>query len=141
MRLEWGEIFYQGEGIDFHNLIKEWTSLLIGSIQPIGMSAFGDIYFLRSDGSVCVLDVLEGEVRDAALTQTEFAEKMNCPEWLEDNLMPEVVWQLRSRGLVCGRGQVYGFAPHPALAGRIDAGTAMVFDSAVWNAICSQTVG
>lgn len=141
LSLKWGDIFLRGVEIDFQSLLVEWSHIIRGPVQPVGMSAFGDIYFLKPDGSIQFMDVLEGEIRVAAATQAEFTQHISSQEWLDANLMPEVVWQLRSRGLFCGPGQVYGFAPHPALVGKIEADTAMVFDSTVWNSICRQTVG
>ena len=141
MSLSWSDIFLQGQEFDFQRLLAEWSPLVGGRLQPIGMSAFGDLYFLRPDGAVHVLDVLEGAVRLVAESQTAFGACMNSKEWQDANLMPEVVWQLQQRGLVRGHGQVFGFAPHPAFAGKIAPETALALDAIVWHSICSQSVG
>ncbi|OZB46426.1 MAG: hypothetical protein B7X60_08755 [Polynucleobacter sp. 39-45-136] len=127
--------------LDFQHVLEQWSPLISGPVKPIGMSAFGDIYFLRPDGTVHVLDVLEGAVRHVAESETAFGAYMNSQEWLDANLMPEVVWQLHRRGLVRSPGQVFGFAPHPAFVGKIAPETAMVLDAVVWHSICSQLVG
>jgi hypothetical protein len=136
--INWNEIFLQDPEIHYSQLLEQWSPLVSGKIQPIGLSAFGDIYFFRSDGSVQVLDVLEGAVRSVAESQQAFGECMNSKEWQDSNLMPEVVWQLQNRGLIRNPGQVFGFAPHPSLAGKIAPETAMVMDAVVWHSICSQ---
>jgi len=137
----WSEIFLQEPELDYGQLLEHWSPLVSGKIQPIGLSAFGDIYFLRPNGSVHVLDVLEGAVIEVAESQQAFSECMNSKEWQDSNLMPEVVWQLQNRGLVRKPGQVYGFAPHPSLAGKIALETAMAMDAVVWHSICAQLLG
>ncbi|WP_284620787.1 hypothetical protein [Aquabacterium humicola] len=142
MTLNWDDIFLQDQSTDFGRLLEQWQPpLVVGPIQPIGMSAFGDIYFLRQDGSVHVVDVFEGAVRQIAQSQEEFSVLMNSAEWRDANLMPEVIVQLQRRGLVRGPGQVFGFAPHPALAGKIRPEGALVLDAVVWHSICSQLLG
>ena len=141
MSISWEEIFLQGPEIDFCQLLEQWSGLVSGELQPIGLSAFGDLYFRRPEGAVQVLDVLEGVVREVADTEAAFGSCMNSKEWLDANLMPEVVWQVKERGLVRSPGQVFGFAPHPALVGKIAPETAMVFDAVVWHSICAQVVG
>ncbi|MDF1761826.1 MAG: hypothetical protein P1U57_00315 [Oleibacter sp.] len=59
--ISWSEIFLQEPEIDYGQLLEQWASLVSGKIQPIGLSAFGGIYFLQPDGFVKVLDVLEGQ--------------------------------------------------------------------------------
>jgi hypothetical protein len=139
--LSWEEIFLQGPEIDFRNIVAQWAPLISGSLQPIGLSAFGDFYFLRPDDTVHVLDVLDGVVRQVAESYADFGECMNSKEWQDANLMPEVVWQLQERGVSRGPGQVFGFAPHPALVGKIAPETAMALDAVVWHSICAQLLG
>ena len=141
MSLSWSDIFLQGPEIDFGRLLEQWSSLVSGRLQPIGLSAFGDIYFLRPNDTVQVLDVLEGSVHQVAESQKAFSECMNSKDWQDANLMPEVVWQIQQRGVLRGPGQVFGFAPHPSLAGKIAPETAMAMDAAVWHSICAQLLG
>ena len=141
MSLSWSDIFLDGPEFDFQHVLAQWSPLVEGQLQPIGMSAFGDLYFLRPDGTVHVLDVLEGAVRQVAESQAEFGTSMNSREWQDANLMPDVVWQLQQRGLIRGNGQVFGFAPHPAFVGKIAPETAMALEAVVWHSICSQSVG
>ena len=141
MSISWGDIFLDINEFDVQRVLEQWSPLVSGPLQPMGMSAFGDVYFLRPNGTVHVLDVLEGQVRQVANTQDEFAACMNAKEWQEANLLPGVVWQLHSRGLKRAPGQVFGFAPHPALAGKIDPELAMPLDAVAWHSICTQTVG
>lgn len=141
MSLGWSDIFLQEPEFDFRRILEQWSPLVEGQLQPLGLSAFGDFYFLRPDGAVHVLDVIEGAVRLVAVSKDVFGSCMNSREWQDANLMPEVVLQLYRCGLVRGPGQLFGFAPHPAFAGKIVPETAMVLDAVVWHGICSQAVG
>ena len=140
--LSWNDLFIQDPSIDVAQLLSEWRPpRVIGPVQPIGLSAFGDVYFLRPDGSVHVLDGFEGEVRLAAHSDEEFAAYMKSASWQDANLMPAVIQQLHARGLALGPGQVFGFAPHPALVGKIKPEGALVLSARAWHSICSQTLG
>jgi len=139
MPLNWNDIFLQDPSIDFGQLLAQWQPpIVVGTIRPFGLSAFGDLYFLSRNGSVHVLDVFEGAVREVAESEQDFAACMNSQDWRDSNLMPEVIMQLQRRGLVRGPGQVFGFAPHPALSGRLNPEGALVLDAVVWHSICSQ---
>lgn len=63
MSLGWSDIFLQEPEFDFRGILEQWSPLVEGQLQPLGLSAFGDFYFLRPDGAVHVLDVIEGAVR------------------------------------------------------------------------------
>lgn len=141
MQLTWADLFHEGSEVDFPSLFAQWPGLIEGPIQPIGMSAFGDLYFRRPDGTVHVLDLLEGGIRQVAASDADFRANMNSRAWQDANLMPEVVALLRERGLQPGPGQVYGFAPHPALVGKLDFKTAVVLDAVVWHTLCRQILG
>ena len=141
MSISWEDIFLDINEFDVRRVLEQWAPLVSGPLQPIGMSAFGDVYFIRPDETVHVLDVLEGQLKQVAPNQAEFAACMNSKEWQEGNLLPGVVWQLHNRGIKRAPGQVFGFVPHPAFAGKIDPERAMPLDAVVWHSICSQSVG
>jgi hypothetical protein len=68
----------------------------------------------------------------------EFTTLVNNQQWQEVHLLSLLVLQLHERSLIPGPGQCYGFAPHPAFAGKIELNTAIVLDIPVWQAICAQ---
>jgi hypothetical protein len=138
-KLTWADLFLSGPEIDFSQLLSCWPQHSFGRIRPIGLSAFGDCYFECSDGSVCVLDTLDGNVRAVAKSFFEFSSLMNSPQWQEENLLSLLVSELHARGISRGSGQVFGFAPHPAFVGKIDLDRVMPLDAYVWHSICAQT--
>jgi len=136
--LSWDDLFLQDSSLDFVRILSCWPQLDFGRIRPIGLSAFGDCFFERSDGTIHVLDTLHGRVYQVATSMDEFTTKMNSPQWQEEHLMSAFLAQLLENGLSRGPGQVIGFAPHPAFTGKLSAGQAMALDPIVWHSIAGQ---
>lgn len=113
----------------------------LNEIRPLGASAFGDLFFERRSGEVIKLDVLEGGVHSVAPKFKRFSDLMNSAEWQEQHLLSQGIALLKEKGIARERGQFFGFAPHPALAGKIDWARVVPLDAIVWNSICVQTLG
>jgi hypothetical protein len=139
-RLGWPDIFTDASALDFPALLALWPRTISGSLQPIGASAFGDLYFLRPNGSVERLDVLEGGIHFVASSSTEFGKLMNSPEWQSSNLLTEGVALLQERGISRELGQFFAFAPHPVFLGKIDWSRVMPLDASIWHSICAQVL-
>ena len=139
-RPSWSDIFIDASALDFAQLLAYWPYTVSGRLQPIGASAFGDLYFQRPNGNVERLDVLEGGTHFIAASREDFHALMNSQEWQESNLLTEGVALLLERGLARGSGQFFGFAPHPSLVGKLDWSRVMPLDSMVWHSICAQAL-
>lgn len=136
--LSWADLFIEDPSVDFVRIFSCWPQHAFGRVRPIGLSVFGDCYFEREDGTVHVLDPLEGAIRQVAPSVAEFSQLTNAPQWQDQNLMPELVASLMSRGVPRSASQVFGFAPHPAFTGKLRADQAIPLDPVVWHSICSQ---
>jgi hypothetical protein len=132
------DLFSQHPDNDFERLLALWPRSVSGPLLPIGMSAFGDVYWERRTGEIQRLDILEGGVQGIAANMDEFKQLMNSQQWQEDNLLSHVVALLTNRGLRPGGTQCYALVPHPVFSGRIDFDRAMVIDVYPWHVICSQ---
>lgn len=139
-RLSWPDIFTSAQELNFPELLAYWPSTVSGRLQPIGASAFGDLYFQRPNGNVERLDVLEGGVHIVATSPGDFQANMNSQQWQESNLLTEGVALLLERGLKRGAGQFFAFAPHPSFAGKIDWSRVMPLDAKIWHSICAQAL-
>jgi hypothetical protein len=73
-----------------------------------------------------------------ARSPAEFSALLNTQTWQEAHLLSFYVYELHQRNLIPGRGQCYGFAPHPTFIGKIDLQTAIILDIIVWQSICAQ---
>src|SRR5262245_26522760 len=81
-KLTWDDLFIQDAQIDFERIFSCWPQLT-GKVRPIGLSAFGDLFFERPDETVWMLDTFSGEVRRVAASQVEFSKLMNSQHWQE----------------------------------------------------------
>ncbi|WP_287019226.1 hypothetical protein [Herbaspirillum sp.] len=139
--LSWTDLFVDASLLDFEALFSEWPGLIKEGGAPIGASAFGDLFYQNRSGAVFKLDVLEGGVGHIADSIEQFSELMNSKQWQEYHLLSEGVALLKQKGLERSPVQFFGFAPHPALAGKIDWSRVMLLDAIVWHSICAQSLG
>ena len=119
--------------------LENWAPWIQGRVAPLFMSKFGDWYLRRTDGGTDELSVIEGTYKKIASSPEQFTTLVNSQKWQEEHLLSFHVLQLHERGLVPTPKQCYGFAPHPALAGRIELDRVMIFETGVWQYICAQT--
>jgi len=140
LKLTWDDLLIQElSESDVHTWLGYWPGRVTGRVAPIFMSKFGDWFLRRPDGGTDELSVIEGKYSSVASTPEEFTSLVNSQAWQEKHLISFQVAQLHERGIIPQVGQCYGFAPHPALTGRIDIERAMIFDIGVWQHICAQT--
>ncbi len=138
VQLSWQDLFTDDPSFDIKRLVDLWPNTLRGRLRPIGMSAFGDIYFERETGHVERLDVLERGTTSIADSREQFASLMNTPQWQETNLLSRGVELLVERGLRRQSNQCFAFAPHPIFVGKLDWDRVMLMDAFPWHSICSQ---
>ena len=136
--LQWDDLFQGPAQIDFQRLYSCWPHLQFGRVRPIGMNAFGDCYFEQENGSVHVLDTLEGGIRLVTASVGEFNLCMNTPQWREQNLLASFIANLHAKGISRQPSQVFGFAPHPAFTGKLNPEHVQVLSPYVWHSICGQ---
>ena len=105
------------------------------------MSKFGDWFLRHPNGATSELSVIEGTVRQVASTPEEFDTFVNWRDWQEQHLLSLLVFSLHERNIIPSKRECYGFAPHPALSGKIDIEHVVVTKIGAWQAICSQTFG
>jgi hypothetical protein len=139
LKLTWDDLLIQKfSESDALTWIGYWRSQVTGRVAPVFMSKFGDWFLRRPDGGTDELSIIEGTYSSVASTPEEFTSLVNKQEWQEQHLLSFQVSQLHERGIIPQPEQCYGFAPHPALLGRIDIDSVMLMDIGVWQHICAQ---
>jgi hypothetical protein len=140
LKLTWDDLliqkFSESDGCKW---LGYWTGMIPGQVTPVFMSKFGDWFLRRPDGGTDELSVIEGTYSSVASTPEEFNSLVNTQSWQEQHLLSFHVAQLHERGMIPQANQCYGFAPHPALLGRIDIQRVMLMNINVWQYICAQT--
>lgn len=138
IQLSWRDLFTDDPSLNLARLVEMWPNTIQGQLRPIGMSAFGDLFFERRDGRIERLDVLEGGTSEVARSAAEFSESMNTVTWQEQFLLSQGVALLTERGVRRNPNQCFAFAPHPSFVGKLDWERVVLMDAPVWHSICSQ---
>ena len=122
---------------DIERSLACWP-LVSGRLKPHAVSAFGDVFYQRPDGAIHRLDPLEGIVTVAATSAEQFNDLLKDKDWLDGNLMPELINLAMERGITRDPHQVFAFAPHPVFTGALRVEQMMPMDLPVWHGIASQ---
>jgi len=138
----WNELFSETPDIPYDKIFALWSAAIAvpSKMAPIGMSAFGAIFFLREESTVHCLDPLVGSIRQVASDPSDFKAKMNSETWQVENLLSKLVAQLELSN-VRKPNQVYGLAPHPNFVGEVSLqkSRVMVMDAYIWHSVSFQS--
>jgi hypothetical protein len=145
-KLTWDDLLIRDlKNEDCREWLAHWSWLVGGKLAPEFLNKFGSWFLRRSEGSVEMLDVLNGTIEKVAETYEEFIASLNQQSWQEHFLLSKLVYELHQHGKIPGPGQCYALAPHPAIGGpnptqgqKVDPRFVSVMDIAVWQSLCSQ---
>lgn len=128
--------------IPYDKIFAIWSAAVPvpSQIAPIGMSAFGAIFFLREESTVHCLDPLLGSIRQVASDPGDFQAKMNPETWQVENLLAKPVAQLVFAN-VRKPNQVYASASNPNFVGEVSLqkSRVMIMDAYVWHSVSFQS--
>jgi hypothetical protein len=121
------------------SLLKDWHWLIGTSRLPILLAASGDAFVQDlSDGSIHVLDTIEGKLQEVAGSVEEFRSLLSDKEFVNNYFAVQMVGDLRASGLVLSQGQVYSFKHPPALGGDFSLGNIELSDTEVHFSLSGQ---
>lgn len=105
---------------DLPELYSDWLWLINADdlIQPSAMSAFGDLFFLKENGEVFLLDTLEGTAEHFASSREDMERQLSSPENRNNYLFSDLVTTLREKGVILSDNQLYLFKVHPLVGGQ-----------------------
>lgn len=114
MKLGWSDLTVSMDGMDLDAVLSDWRWLIGDDARPVLMSAAGDLFVQKADGSVWWLDAGGGSFKAVAHGET-FQQEVakNANEWL----LPQMIGDLKGSGVELAPGQVYGFKTAPILGG------------------------
>lgn len=149
MKLTWDDLLIQDVPSEtLGRALSPWSFLFEGRVAPIFLNRFGSWFLQRPDGSVEMLDVLDGSVRRLGEDLESFWRAVNTPEWQEEYLLSLDVRDLHVAGKVAKGSDCYALAPHPVFGGvNPGRGDAVVPERVavvsldVWQSICRQAFG
>ena len=105
-------------GLDWRALLAEWTWLIPNAFTVWLMNRFGDLFLVFADGSVHMLDVGAGTLKQVADSRDDFAVKADENDNANDWFMIPLVDQLVATGLTLHEGQCYSYKMPPVLGGQ-----------------------
>jgi hypothetical protein len=113
-------------GADWSVLLQEWRWLLRWPYKVWMVTKAGDVLLTTTPGTVHMLDVGQGELREIGPSKEDVLEHIckscKCGNWL----MNQVVDKLSINGVKLGPGDVYSYKVSPALGGTYAADNRMV---------------
>ncbi len=105
------------DGVDWADLLSEWTWLIPRAFTVWFVNQFGDVFMVFEDGSVRKLDVGAGSVEKLADSRDDFAAVIDEEDNANDWLMIPLVDELVSAGVKLARGECYSYVQLPVLGG------------------------
>jgi hypothetical protein len=98
-------------------ILREWDWLLPPVYQVWLLTQAGDLLITTPEGSIQMLEVGVGKLRDVAESREEFYRKIDDPNFANDLLMKPVVDALKASGASLSAGQCYSFRVLPIFGG------------------------
>jgi hypothetical protein len=98
-------------------LTESWTWLIGTGNVPIMISAIGDMFLKNKNGKVYWLDVGRGEFRQVADGLSDFVEKLENIEQVNEWFMIQLTTALRDSKNKLKPGQVYSYNKLPIMGG------------------------
>ncbi|MFD1987904.1 T6SS immunity protein Tdi1 domain-containing protein [Mesorhizobium newzealandense] len=112
-------LFIEPSGKDVAEALDGWKWIGLDGREPTAVSAFGDIFFRASDGSIHLLDTIKGRLRPVSTNWDEFSALVQDADGQDDLLLAGLVRAARKNGLILKAGQCYDFQTPPVLGGKM----------------------
>jgi hypothetical protein len=100
--------------------LASWSWLGVHDKTPRFTTAFGDV-FLESLEGWWFLDTVEGSLQLRWATAVDMYTELDSPEGRTEVLLQDVVEEAERWGATLQPDEVFTFAPHPAVGGRLAA--------------------
>jgi hypothetical protein len=128
------------DGLDTDALLHEWRWVVPADFRPVQLSKFGNWFFVAPDGSVYLLDLIDGELRQIAVSIHDFDKLKdfddNRAEWYLDSF----VLQCESQGMVIEQGECFGWRLHPMLGGSFEMQNVQKFALTEYQSLVAKLV-
>jgi hypothetical protein len=105
------------QDFDWAALFAEWTWLVPNRFTVWLMNRFGDLFIVFDDGSVHMLDVGCGTLKQVANSCEEFKVKLDEDDHANNWFMIPLVDELVAAGITLHEGQCYSYKKPPVLGG------------------------
>jgi hypothetical protein len=120
MAITWKQLAIDPDGVDTMRLLKSWRWLIQGAMQPMVLTAMGDMFLQDMTGNVYWLNTIDGKLGQVATSQAEFKTMMENRENVDEWFLPNMVGELLAAGKTLGPQECYSFKKAPVLGGSFD---------------------
>jgi hypothetical protein len=124
--------------VDTGPLLGEWSWLLPRSHLPLFVGAFGDSVFGAPDGSLWLLDLLEGDYSCIAANGSEYNRLKGDPANLNKWFSADWVTIAAGNGLVPDESQCLGWKVHPILGAEFSIANIGLFSTRIYHSVLGQ---
>lgn len=124
--------------LDTDALLREWRWIVPADHRPFRMTMFGDWFFEAPDGSVHMLDLLEGDLKRIADSMAALAELDKREDKREELYLEDFVVRCRSEGVELKEGECLGWRLHPKLGGTLSADNIQPFSIRLYQSLVGQ---
>ena len=138
MNITWDDLTVNIDHLDSDSLIENWRWLIGESMTPILVSAIGDIFLRDNDDTIYWLETGVGELTPVAESPAQFAEMLDDAYVIDEWFLPQLVADLKVKGMELEPGKLYGFKQLPKLGGEYRANNFDLVDIAQHCAITGQ---
>lgn len=106
---------------DVWRALDSWRWLPIDSMQPILVTAFGDVFLLAEDG-IWFLDTLEGSLTRVCAAKNELEAILGTKDGENQYLLAGFVERAQREGMLLEPNQCYDFKLNPVVGGQLEFG-------------------
>lgn len=125
-------------GLDVDALLAEWRWRLPGTETPLFVTALADWVLGEPDGSIWLLDSIEGDYRMIATSGVEYNAKKASRAWLNEVFSADWYDIAIGNGLVAGARECIGWKTHPVIGGAFEVSNLRVFDAVIYHSLMGQ---
>jgi hypothetical protein len=128
------------DDLDWGKMFKDWKWLIQPGtdIQPWLMNAFGDLFWIDENASVCLLNITEGSNEVLAESEDDFLSQAEDEENASNWLLLSLVEELKMSKTRAKLGQCFGFKLLPVLGGDYDVSNIYTSNIAEYWAFCGD---
>jgi hypothetical protein len=138
VKITWDDLTINSNTINFDDLLSTWRWLVGKQLQPVVVSAIGDLFLRHEDGRIFWLDVACGILSEVAPSAEEFKKLMVQPVHTNEWFIPQLIGDLKASGLNLGPSQCYSYKVPPPLGGEIELSNFEVCDISVHFNVLGQ---
>ncbi len=119
-------------------LLTDWRWVVPDTLTPLFLTALGDWIFGAPDGSLWLLEMLEGSLSSIAANAAEYNRLKSSDEWLDETLLAHWFVIALGKGMAPSTDECIGWKVHPILGGPLDETNLQLFTMKVYQSLMGQ---